>query len=269
MKTNVKEFTKVDGNTTPYSKNGIKANAWIRAEQDVDLVLENMKLKTLSRPHDEMLIMTDSRYINYKANEDRIFLKDDLLFRKCFGGTSSVKYYQILIPKQLVNEVLSSLHGEFGKHPGIAKTKIAYREIFFRKWRNWSGSGSCHVSNASKNHELTVVSPTPPCKTPMGTLLLPKKTCKSIWCRNYRNLVVLKTLWQPWMCFPAIYLHTRSQIRTPKELLNFQLTTWLRTLTYQRHSSRIKVSRVNKEVAGVLGIVLKHATTKHTQKSGC
>ena len=48
--------------------------------------------------------MTDSRYKNYKANEDRIILKDGLLFRKFFGETGSVKYYQILIPRQLVKK---------------------------------------------------------------------------------------------------------------------------------------------------------------------
>ena len=75
-------------------------------------------------------MMTDSRYKHYKANEDRINLKDGILFWKCFGGTSSVKYYQNLIAKQLVNEVIRSLHGEVGKHPGIAKTVIAYREKY-------------------------------------------------------------------------------------------------------------------------------------------
>ena len=78
-----------------------------------------------------MLILTDSRYKNYKANEDRILLKDGLLLRKYFGETGSVKYYQNLIPKQLVREVLRSLHGEFGKHPGIYKTIIAYREKLY------------------------------------------------------------------------------------------------------------------------------------------
>ena len=33
-----------------YSMNGIKANAKLRAEQDVDLVLKNMKLKILGQP---------------------------------------------------------------------------------------------------------------------------------------------------------------------------------------------------------------------------
>ena len=131
LKTSVKEFTKIDSNTTSYSMNGIKADARIRVEQDVDLVLKNMKLKMLGQPYDEVLMLTDSRYKNYKANENRIILKDGLLFRKYFGETGSVKYYQILIPKQLVKEVLRSLHGEFGKHPGIFKTIIAYREKYY------------------------------------------------------------------------------------------------------------------------------------------
>ena len=100
-------------------------------------MLKNMKLKILGQPYDEVLIMTDSRYKNYKANEDRIIPKDGLLFRKYFGETGSVEYYQILIPKQLVKEVLRSLHGEVGKHPGIFKTIIAFgKNNIFRKWRN-------------------------------------------------------------------------------------------------------------------------------------
>ena len=45
LKTCVREFTKIDGNTTSYSMSGIRANEQIRVEQDVDLVLKNMKLK--------------------------------------------------------------------------------------------------------------------------------------------------------------------------------------------------------------------------------
>ena len=58
LKTSVKEFTKIDGNITSYSMNGIKVNARVRVEQDVDLVLKKMKLKMLSQPHDEVLMMT-------------------------------------------------------------------------------------------------------------------------------------------------------------------------------------------------------------------
>ena len=130
-KPSIKEFTKIDGNTTSYSINGIKANARIRVEQDADLVLKNLNFKILGQPNDDVLLTMDRRFRHYNANEERIIRKDRLLFRKYYKKTGSVKYYQILIPKQLVNEVLRSLHGYFGKHPGITKTIIAYREKYY------------------------------------------------------------------------------------------------------------------------------------------
>ena len=87
LNASVKEFTEIDENTTSYSMNGIKVNARIWVEQDLDLVLKNMKLKTPGQPHDELLITTDSRNKHNKANEDRIILQDGLLFRKYFGET--------------------------------------------------------------------------------------------------------------------------------------------------------------------------------------
>ena len=41
MKPIIKEFTRIDGNITMCSINGIKASARKRVEQDVDLVLES------------------------------------------------------------------------------------------------------------------------------------------------------------------------------------------------------------------------------------
>ena len=135
--------------------NGIKANAKVRVEQDVDLVL-----KILGQPYDEVLMITDSRYKNYKSNEDRIILKDGLLFRKYFGETGSVKYYQILIPKQLVKEILRSLHGDFGKHPGVFKTKIAYREKYYfpkmaQLTREWVMSCEQNIRESRIDRSLT------------------------------------------------------------------------------------------------------------------
>ena len=181
MKPSIKEFTKIDGNTTAYSLHGIKANARIRVEQDADLVLKNLKLKILGQPYDDVLLTTDRRFTHYKANEDRIILKDGLLLRKYYGDTGSVKYYQILIPKQLINEVLRSLHGDFGKHPGITKTIIAYREKFYypkmaQLIREWVMSCDKCIKELRINPQLT----RPPCKTQMSTSLRPKTLCKLI-----------------------------------------------------------------------------------------
>ena len=125
--------------------NVIQANARSRVEQDIDLVPNNMKLIILGQPNDENRSTTDSRYKHCKGNENRIILKDGLLFRKYFGETGSVKYYQILIPKQLVNGVLRSLHGEFGRHPGFTKTIIAYRQIILFLKNGAINQGVGHV----------------------------------------------------------------------------------------------------------------------------
>ena len=128
MKPSLKEFTRIGENNTSYSINGIKANAQTRVEQNADLVLNNLKIKILDPPHDDVLLTTERQFKHYKANGDRIIFKEGLLFWKYYGNTGSVKYYQTLIPKQLVSEVLRSLHGDFGKYPGFTTTIIAYRE---------------------------------------------------------------------------------------------------------------------------------------------
>ena len=75
LKTSVKKFTKMDGNTTSYSMNISKANVLMRVEQDVNLVLKKIKLKILGQPHDKILLTTDSRYKLYRTNEDSIIFK--------------------------------------------------------------------------------------------------------------------------------------------------------------------------------------------------
>ena len=180
LKPSIKEFTKIDGNTTAYSFHGIKADARIRVEQDAHLVLKNLKLKIHGQLYDDVLLTTDRRFKHYKANEDRIVLKDGLLFRKYYGETGSVKYYQILIPRQLVNEVPRSLHGEFGKHPGITKTIIAYRQKFYyprmaQLMREWVMSCEKCIRELKINPQLT----RPPLQNPSEHINAPEDAMQS------------------------------------------------------------------------------------------
>ena len=92
--------------------------------------LQKCILKFLGQRHDEVLVTTDPQYKHYRVNEDCRFLTDGLLLTKNFGETGKVKFYQILIPKQLVKEVFRSLHPEVGKHPGITKIILANREKY-------------------------------------------------------------------------------------------------------------------------------------------
>ena len=159
FRTSVKEFTKIDGDTTSFSLNGIEAKAGRQLLQDVDFVL---------------IQIHDTNFT--KQLKTAIFLKDGLLFRNYFGKTSSVKYYQILIPNHLVNKVLRSLQGEFGKHRGIAKTKIVHKEKnYFPKMaqliREWVMSCEQCIRESRIDRSFA---PALPCKTPMSTILRSK-----------------------------------------------------------------------------------------------
>ena len=273
LKTNVKELTKIDGNTTLYSMNGIKATARIRVEQDVDLVLKNMKLKIFGQSYDEVLLMTDSQYKNYKVNEDRIIFKDGLLYRKYFGETGSVKYYQILIPKQLVNEVLRNLHGEFGRHPGISKTIIAYREkYYFPKMaqliREWVMSCEECIRESRIDRSLT----RPPLQNPNEHITTPEDAMQIDLVPElppsggYTNIVTAMDVFSRYLfAYPT---SNQDATTIAKVLINIMTKHAYLPTTLISDKGTDFMSHVIKEVAGVLGITLKHATTKHAQTIG-
>ena len=273
MKTSVKQFIKIDGSTTSYSINGIKANARIRVKQDVDLVLKNIKLKILGQPYDEVLIMTDSRYKIYKANEDRIILEDGLLFRIYFGETGSVKYYQILIPKQLVEEVLRSLHGEIGKHPGTCKTIIAYREkYYFPKMtqliREWVMSCEKCIRESHIGRSLT----RPFLQNPKEYITAPEDAMRIDLVPElppsggYENIVTAMDVFSR---FLFAYPTSNQDAKTiAKVLINIMTKHAYLPTTLISDKGTAFMLHVFEEVAGVLGTTLKHASTKHAQTTG-
>ena len=55
------------------------------------MILKKIKLKMLGQPHDKVLITTHKRLKHYKAKEDRIILKEALLFRQYNGETGNIK----------------------------------------------------------------------------------------------------------------------------------------------------------------------------------
>ena len=232
-----------------------------------------MKLKILGQPHDEVLIMTDSRHKNYKANEDRIILEDGLLYRKYFGETGSVKYHQILIPKQLVNEVLRNLHGEFGRHPGISKTIIACRgKYYFPKMaqliREWVMSCEQCIRESRIDRSLT----RPPLQNPNEYITAPKDAMQIDLfpelppSGGYENIVTAKDVFSRYLfAYPT---SNQDATTIAKVLINIMTKHGYLPTTLISDKRTAFISHVIKEVAGLLGITLKHATTKHAQTIG-
>ena len=273
MKPSIKEFTKINGNTTAYSLHGIKANARIRVEQDADLILKNLKLKILGQPYDDVLLTTDSRFTHYKANEDRIILKDGLLLRKYYGDTGSVKYYQILIPKHIINEVLRSLHGDFGRHPGITKTIIAYRKKYYypkmdQMIREWVMSCKKCIKELKINTQLT----RPPLQNPNKHKNAPEDAMQIDLVPGlppsggYENIVTAMDVFSRYLfAYPT---SNQEATTVTKVIINIMTKHAYLPTTLISDTGTAFTSHVIKEVAGVLVITLKHATTKHAQKIG-
>ena len=68
--------------------------------------------------------MQDNRYHLYCRQMDRLSVMNEIFTRQYFDETGSVKYNQVVLLKQLVQELLESLHGKANKHPGISKMLI-------------------------------------------------------------------------------------------------------------------------------------------------
>ena len=273
LKPSIKEFTKIDGNITAYSLHRIKANARIRLEQDADLLLKNLKLKILGQPHDDVLLTTDRRFKHYKANEDRIILKDGLLFRRNYGETGSVKNYQTLIPKQLVNEVLRSLHGEFGKYPGITKTIIAYREKYYypkmaQLIREWVLSREQCLRESRINPQRT----RSPLQNRNEYITAPEDTMQIDLVSGlpptggYENIVTAMDVIPPYLfAYPT---SNQDATTIAKVIINIMTEHAYLPTTLISDKCTAFTSHVIKEVASVLGTTLKHAITKHAQTIG-
>ena len=232
-----------------------------------------MKLKNLGQPHDQVLLMTDSRYKNYKAIEDRIILKISLLFRNYFGETGSVKYYQILIPKQLVNEVVRSLHGEIGKHPGFSKAIIAFRERYYfpelaQLIREWFMSCEQCIRESRIDRSLI----RPPLQNPNEHITAPEGAMPIELVPElppfggYGNIVTaMDVILRHLFAYPTSNQDAKT---IAKVLTNIMTKHAYLPTTLIPDKGTAFMSHVRKEVAGVLGITLKHATTKHGQTIG-
>ena len=88
-------------------------------------------LKKILLQHPENLLQQDARYRHYSKNLERIVVKDEILTRQYFDEKGNVKYHQILLPQQLLQQLLQSLHGTAHKHPGISKMLQKIRQRYY------------------------------------------------------------------------------------------------------------------------------------------
>ena len=128
------------------------------------------------------------------------------------------------------------------------------------------------MSNALENHGLTLDSPTLPCKTRRSTLLHQKTPCKNEFVPGlppsggFEGIVTAMDVFSRYL---FAYPTSSQDFKTIAKVISNIMTkhAYLPTTLISDKGTAF-MSHVNKVVAGVLGITLKYATTKHAQTMG-
>ena len=245
----------------------------ILIEQDSDPTLLNFKREMLGLPFDEQILLNDARYMNYSRNKKRIIIKDDILYRQYYNDIGEVSHLQVLLPGQLLKVLLQSLHGTAGKHPGISKMMQEIRQKYYfpsiaTYVRNWVRD--CEICIHDKRINNTRITPElihipewdlgP--EDLMQIDLLPELPPSG----GYENIITAIDVFSRYAF--AYPVSNPTAVSTAKVIIDIMTRhAYLPTLIITDKGS-VFVSQVIHEVTEILGINLKHATSKHAQTIG-
>ena len=245
----------------------------ILIEQDLDPTLVNFKRKMLELPFDEQILLNDARYMHYSRNKKRIIIKVVILYRQYYNDIGEVSHLQVLLPGQLLKALLQSLHGIAGKHPGISKMMQEIRQkYYFRSIanyvRNWVRD--CEICIQDKRINNTRITPElfhipewdlgP--EDLMQINLLPEIPPSG----GYENIIMAIDVFSRYSF--ANPVSNPTAVNTAKVIIDIKtIHAYLPTLIITDKVS-VFVAQVIHEVAEILGINFKHATTKHAQTIG-
>ena len=245
----------------------------LRPQQDQDPILRNIKLKILKEPYDNQLLHEDSRAAKYFAQEDRIIIKDGLLYRQYFGDTDKVKYFKVLLPKHLVDEFIQHQHGLFSKHPGIAKVIQQCRERYY-----YQGLALKICQHISQCHECLQTK-----RTPNNTITPPLIDMSQITMGpedalqtdiipfdepsgEYNAIITAMDVFSRYLfAYNVVRVDTKTVARVLIDIITRHC--YLPTTIITDNGSQF-ISKAMKQTTVILGIQLKHATTKHAQTIG-
>ena len=245
----------------------------ILIEQDSDPTLLNFKREMLGLPFDEQILLNDARYMHYSRNKKRIIIKDDILYGQYYNDIDQISHLQVLLPGQLLKVLIQSLHGTAGKHPGLAKMMQEIRQKYYfpsiaNYVRNWVRD--CEICIQDQRINNTRITPElihiperdlgP--EDLMQIDLLPELPPSG----GYENIITAIDVFSRYAF--AYPVSNPTAVNTAKVIIDIMTRhAYLPTLNITDKRS-VFVSQVIHEVAEILGINLKHATTKHAQTIG-
>ena len=245
----------------------------IAVEQNNDVILQQLRLKILKESYSETILLQDSRYQHYCRQMDRLSVTDEIITRQYFDETGAVKYNQVLLPKHLVQELLESLHGKANKHPGISKMLIEIRQKYYypgiakivKKWVQ--GCEICikdkRIPNSSITPELLNLpewdlGP----EDAMQIDLLPNLPPSG----GYENIITAMDVFSRYLF--AYPVTDATATNTAKVIIDIMTKHTYLPTTLITDKGTAFTSKLVAEIAQILGIQIKCATTKHPQTIG-
>ena len=273
LTTEVTETVHIPLNSAVYAFGAIKENARIRNEQDADPILKALKLRLLHEEYDKHLLKTEPRGRNLLRHEERIIVKDGVLMRKYYGEDGTVTHHQILIPKHIVPELLSTLHGKMNKHPGITKMIQESRAKYYypglaRKIRAWVIN--CPDCIANKRIDTRQIRPKMLSNTeftfgPEDCLevdILPNLPASN----GYKHIITMMDVFSRYLfAYPTQDMTARTVGRCIIDVMTRHC--YLPTVILTDKGSQFRSDVVN-QIAQTLDITISHASTKHAQTIG-
>ena len=217
--------------------------------------------------------MQDNRYQHYCRQMDRLSVTDEIITRQYFDETGAVKYNQVLLPKHLVAELLESLHGKATKHPGISKMLIEIRQKYYypgiakivKKWVQ-----GCEICIKDKRIPNSTITPEllnlpewdlgP--EDAMQIDLLPNLPPRA----GYENIITAMDVFSRYLF--AYPVTDASAINTAKVIIDIMTKHTYLPTTLITDKGTAFTSKLVAEIAQILGIQMKCATTKHPQTIG-
>ena len=218
-------------------------------------------------------MLQDHRYEHYCRQMDRLFVTDEIITRQYFDETGAVKYNQVLLPKHLVQELLESLHGKANKHPGISKMLIEIRQKLYypgiakivKKWVQ-----GCEICIKDKRIPIPLITPKllnlpewdlgP--EDAMQIDLLPNLPPSG----GYENIIPAIDVFSRYLF--AYPVTDASATNTAKVIIDIMTKHTYLPTTLITDKGMAFTSKLLAEVAQILGIQIKCATTKHPQTIG-
>ena len=203
----------------------------------------------------------------------RIEIRQDVLTRKYYNDTGMISHYRILLPKQLPDEFLHALHGHNANHLGITKMIQETRQKYYypciaKYIRTWVTKCQMCIQNKRINNDLlkTELLNCPEWDLGAEDILQMDILQNLPPSGGYDNFITAIDVFSRYL---FAYLVTRitapAVARVIMDILckhRYLPTTIITDMGTQFNS------HVTKEVAAVLNIELKHATTKHAQTIG-